>query len=390
MDQLAKPGSRLFDCNKDTKLSPLEDICTQALNKGEFPLATTVQSQIPIYDAPRLNIRDPFLSSALKDELHSVLHSGPGVFVLRNAFPDHTLLNKVNAVLNSIISAESSTTKGDHFAAGGKNARIWNSFAKHCRADPASFIEYYANPWIALAADVWLGPNYRITAQCNVVRPGGTPQTSHRDYHLGFQTRDKCAKYPRTTQVATQFLTLQGAVAHSDMPLESGPTRFLPYSQTFDAGYMAFRQREFDDYFLKNWVSVPMQMGDAVFFNPSLHHAAGQNKTADVERSANLLQISSAFGKPMETIDTLPLIECCWDLLQDRYDKEGMTLEIEAVIAALGEGYPFPTNLDRMRPGPDGLTPEDEQALMRRCLNCQRPREEVIQALEYMRNDSAM
>ena len=35
-------------------------------------------------------------------------------------------------------------------------------------------------------------------------------------------------------------LTLQGAIPHCDMPIESGTTMFLPHSQRFDAGYLAF------------------------------------------------------------------------------------------------------------------------------------------------------
>jgi ectoine hydroxylase-related dioxygenase (phytanoyl-CoA dioxygenase family) len=69
--------------------------------------------------------------------------------------------------------------------------------------------------------EAWLGPAYRITSQVNVVKPGGAAQVSHRDYHLGFQTAEVCEKFPIATQIASQFLTLQGAVAHSNMPVES-------------------------------------------------------------------------------------------------------------------------------------------------------------------------
>ena len=56
--------------------------------------------------------------------------------------------------------------------------------------------------------------------------------------------------------------------------------------------------------------------GDLLFFNPALFHAAGDNRTADVVRTANLLQVSSAFGKPMETIDTTGIILRCFGDLQ--------------------------------------------------------------------------
>ncbi len=35
-------------------------------------------------------------------------------------------------------------------------------------------------------------------------------------------------------------LTLQGAVAHVDMPVESGPTLYLPHSQKSTHGYLAY------------------------------------------------------------------------------------------------------------------------------------------------------
>ena len=41
----------------------------------------------------------------------------------------------------------------------------------------------------------------------------------------------------------------------------------------------------------------------AAFFNPALLHGAGHNRSADVRRMANLLQVSSAFGRAMEAVD---------------------------------------------------------------------------------------
>ena len=44
-------------------------------------------------------------------------------------------------------------------------------------------------------------------------------------------------------------------------------------------------------------------MGRAAFFNPALFHAAGNNRSADIRRMANLLQVSSAYGRAMESVD---------------------------------------------------------------------------------------
>lgn len=169
-------------------------------------------------------------------------------------------------------------------------------------------------------------------------------------------------------QIASQLLTLQGAVAHTDMPLESGPTRFLPFSQLFEEGFMAFRRPEFVQYFQENYVSLPLKKGDGVFFSPALMHAAGENLTSDFSRSANLLQVSSAFGKPMESVVTIPLVERCWSYLHAKFVMMGWSKDVAALVAALGEGYPFPTNLDRRPPQPGGMAPASEQDVIRMCL----------------------
>ena len=79
------------------------------------------------------------------DELYRCLLDGPGVYVVRSCFSDHALLDRVDKVFDAIISSERASIKADHFAPGGKNDRIWNSFQKHGAMDPASFVEYYSN-----------------------------------------------------------------------------------------------------------------------------------------------------------------------------------------------------------------------------------------------------
>src|SRR5712691_3306187 len=156
---------------------------------------------------------------------------------------------------------------------------------------------------LELAAGAWLGPAYPVTSQVNVVNPGGAAQSAHRDYHLGFLSAERAAAYPAHVHRLSPVLTLQGAVAHCDMPIETGPTLYLPHSQKYAPGYLAFHQPEFTSYFEANYVQLPLEKGDAAFFNPALFHGAGTNRTADVRRMANLLQVSSGFGRAMETVD---------------------------------------------------------------------------------------
>ena len=51
------------------------------------------------------------------------------------------------------------------------------------------------------------------------------------------------------------------------------------------------------------YVQLPLSKGDALFFSPAMFHAAGSNVAQIFTRMANLLQVSSAFGRAMETID---------------------------------------------------------------------------------------
>ncbi|OCL13806.1 phytanoyl-CoA dioxygenase-like protein [Glonium stellatum] len=380
--------SRCYSLEQSPSLETFTKLCSQKASSEDYPLSSSIQSNIPIYNLADFSHPNPSTIFSLQDEWHHIILSGPGVFVVKGLFRDQELIEKVNSVYRSIITSEKSSAKGDHFAGSGKNDRIWNSFSKHGMLDPSSFLQYYSNPWIARICDAWLGPAYRVTAQVNAVKPGGAAQVSHRDYHLGFQTADATARFPKAMQVASQLLTLQGAVAHTDMPLDSGPTRFLPFSQLFAEGFMAYRLPQFNEYFLYHYVSLPLEKGDGVFFNPALFHAAGENRTETFERSANLLQISSAFGKPMETVDSLPLVKKCWMGLVQMYKEQGMSAEVEAFIAAVAEGYPFPTNLDRRPPAPGGMAPESEQDVLRRALIDGLGEDEVLKELTEISDGS--
>lgn len=386
-------SSRFFP-EHSLSVDDLKVICSRKASLSTYPLASSIQENIPIYELTAFSDSDQNTVSMLKDEWYHILHSGPGVFVMKAMY--HTkeyekVLESASSSFEKILEREkgnSTDSKGDHFAAEGSNDRIWNSLSKHAFEDPNSFFEYYSNPWLAHVCDAWLGPRYQITAQVNNVKPGSLPQECHRDYHLGIQGRSKCVRYPRGLQIASQYLTLQGAVAHSNMALESGPTRFLPFSQTFEPGYIAYQLEQFRDFFLQNYVVLPLELGDGVFFNPALFHGAGANTTKAFLRSANLLQISSAFGKPMETIDSLPIVKLCWILLKERYTRDGLSSRVSAFINAVFNGYPYPTNLDKRLPAQNSMMPESEQDIAIRGLQNSWSTEKVMETLRQMKIDS--
>ena len=74
-------------------------------------------------------------------------------------------------------------------------------------------------------------------------------------------------RYPVHVHSSSAVLTLQGVVAHCDMPLESGPTLYLLYSQAYLPGYLATGLPEFKACFAEHHVQLALEKGDAAFFN---------------------------------------------------------------------------------------------------------------------------
>ena len=356
------------DCSLRDFVTVLHD--GRAAVRTEY--ADETRENVPFYDCSRLSgvLEDAARRTELQLEWADILEHGAGVLVLKRAFPDTTPIDDATAVFDAIIhdEREAGSAAADHFAKAGANDRIWNAQQKLCLRAPSVFARYYANPVLVAAAQAWLGPCFQVTSQVNVVRPGGDAQQAHRDYHLGFQTVAEAERYPAHVHTMSPFLTLQGAVAHSDMPVESGPTKLLPFSQRYAQGYLAWRRPDFREYFEANYVQLPLEKGDVIFFSPALFHAAGANRTANVQRMANLLQISSAYGRAMESLDRTRMCEVLYPVLLDQLVTRRLSeAEADAVIASSAEGYPFPTNLDS-DPPIGGLAPESQQMLFARAL----------------------
>lgn len=374
----------------DINIEDFARLCSQETHLEDYPLAMAVAQKILIYegDTLRQSLDNGEKEAALKAELCRALKDGPGVFVIKGAYPDTSVIDRSTALFHEIVAQEkaSGQGQGDHF---GKNERIWNSIQKACVANPELFIDYYSNPLLAVACEAWLGPYYQISAQMNNVKPGSSAQSVHRDYHLGFQSPDTIARFPAHAQVMSQYLTLQGAIAHTDMPLEMGPTLLLPYSQQYEPGYLAYSQEEFYTFFDTHKAQLPFDKGDMVFFSPALFHGAGTNTTEN-DRIANLVQISSAFGRTMETINNTVMVDAVYPILLFRVEADTISQrEVKDTIAAIADGYSFPTNLDS-DPPINGNAPETGQQLFHRALENRWTLQELQDAMKaYAQRRSA-
>ncbi|MET7453016.1 phytanoyl-CoA dioxygenase family protein [Streptomyces sp. NPDC005574] len=358
---------RAWLSEQDCDLDALRALVERTTDLADHPHASSVTHNVLVYESERL--RGLADRREVQAELVRALDEGPGIVVLRGAFPDPAVVDRLTAVFDALIDGQraSGASAGDHFAAPGANDRVWNALEKAARHDPEAFADYYANDMLALVSAAWLGPGYQVTSQVNVVNPGGAAQSVHRDYHLGFLSNEAAAAYPAHVHRLSPVLTLQGAVAHCDMPVESGPTMYLPYSQSYEPGYLAWRLPGFQAYFGERHVQLPLAKGDAVFFNPALFHAAGTNRSPDIRRTANLLQVSSAFGRAMETVDREAVVEAVFPVLLRRAAEGAGEEWLDRVIAASAEGYPFPTDLDR-DPPVEGLAPPSQADTVRRAL----------------------
>ncbi len=119
-------------------------------------------------------------------------------------------------------------------------------------------------------------------------------------------------------------------------------------------------QPEFVDYLTSTMFSCRCKRATGCF-NPALFHAAGNNTTTDHVRTANLLQISSAFGVPMEDVNH-ELV------LKNLSPASGRTISrgrFQALIAVLPGLLIPPTNLDT-DPPLGGMVPKPNRLWWKR------------------------
>ena len=211
------------------------------------------------------------------------------------------------------------------------------------------------------------GPAYQVTSQVNVVRPGGQAQEPHRDYHLGFITDEVIARYPTHAHALSPVLTLQGAVAHSDMPLESGPTIYLPYSHQYLPGYLAWRTRRLQGVLRRAHDPAAAPQGRRGVLQPGavprrrherLRRTSSGWPTCSRSPRGSAARWSRWTGPGWCRPSTRP---------SSRRSRPGRDAARRGGHAS-AEGYPFPTNLDH-DPPVDGLTPVTQAQLVHRALD---------------------
>lgn len=353
---------------EDCDLEAFHSLVEQRIDAEDYPHCDCVEQGAVVYGekSPADN-RRLWQSAELQAELSRALSLGPGVVVVRRAF-DPAVIDRVSEIYLRLIDQQklNDGSSGDHFGTEGSNDRLWSALEKLALADPDTFCDYYENVVVEAVSLAWLGPKYQIISEVNCVNPGSLAQVGHRDYHLGLLDLTEAAAFPMAAHRLSAGLTLQVAVVHTDMPAQTGPTQYLPHSHQFGPGFLAVNLPEFQAYFEDKCRQAALRRGDALVFNPAVVHGAGANSTTDVRRLANLLQVSSAFGRPVATVHRAGVLQAIYPALRARWADEREAME--TVVAAAADGYPFPTNMDRDRPVFHSRTPESQADLVRRAL----------------------
>ena len=354
----------------DCRLADLIDLVNQKTDLADYPYAHAAEQNVLIYDGARLRkeLSRPVSRPRVEAELARALLDGPGIVVLAGAFDDPWVIDRATWQFEAMIAAQRAAggAAGDHFAAAGQNDRIWNALEK--LAPRAGGVRGLLRQRPdrdrvpGLARTGLPGHFASQRGQPGRRRAGGAPGLPS-----GVRLRHPGRAVPGARPPAHPGADLAGAVAHKDMPAETGPTMYLPHSDKYLPGYLAWRQAEFREYFEYCHVQLPLRKGDAVFFNPALFHAAGANRTGHVRRMANLLQVSSAFGRSMEAVDRSAMSAAVSPALQAMADDGASPAMIANVIAACAEGYPFPANLDLDQPA-GGLAPAIQADILARAV----------------------
>ncbi len=138
-------GTRTWLTEADCDLDAFRSLVEQSTDPADHPLAERVEQNVPLYDSSRL--RDLAATAEgrrdVQSELVRALLDGPGIVVLKGAFPDEAIVDRASDAFRALIEEEraSGAARGDHFAKPGANDRVWNALDKVAVRAPEAFAD---------------------------------------------------------------------------------------------------------------------------------------------------------------------------------------------------------------------------------------------------------
>ena len=304
----------------------------------------------------------------MQAELARALLEGPGIVVFKRAF-ETPVVDAATAAFDRLIAGRRRRGRslGDHFAKPGANDRVWGALDKLAVADPEVFAEYYANDVLALVSEAWLGPDYQVTSQVNVVNPGGQAQAAHRDYHLGFMDRTQAPAYPAQVHAFRPPSPCRARSRTRHARRDAARPCTCRTRSSTSPGYLAYHCPAFTEYFERALRATAAGQGRRRVLQPGpvprRRHQPLQRHPPDGQPAPGVLRLRPGDG------DRGPRPRCAraiYPVLLDGRQKAPARL-LANVVAAAAEGYPFPTNLDLDQPV-GGAGPAEQADLVHQAL----------------------
>src|SRR3954451_3127409 len=104
------------------RLADFVEVLPDRPARTDYPHAPAIEQEVLIYD------REGLLA-APDEELVHALSDGPGIVLIRGAYPDVSVVDRTTAVFEDLMKQQRDAghAAGDHFAPFGVNERVWNA-----------------------------------------------------------------------------------------------------------------------------------------------------------------------------------------------------------------------------------------------------------------------
>ena len=250
---------------EDCRLADLIDLVSQKTDPADYPYASAVEQNVLIYDGARLRMElsRPACRPRVEAELVRACTTAPAswCWLARSTTRGSSTGPRASSRRSSPPSGrraarpETTSPLPGRTTGSGTRWRNWPCARLRCSrpTTPTTSSRPCAGPG-------W-GPATRSPPRSTWLTRAARRRPCTATITWGSPPHERAARFPAHVHRLSPVLTLQGAVAHTDMPAETGPTMYLPHSQKYLPGYLAWRQPEFREYFEAHHVQLPLRQG---------------------------------------------------------------------------------------------------------------------------------
>ena len=346
----------------DCSLDDFVAVVDRQTQLSDYPYADAVERNVLIYgERLRATIGTPSGRRAVQTELMRALDDGPGIVVFKQAFGDLSVVDRATEAFLAQIAAEKAAgvAGGDHFAKPGANDRVWGALDKLAVTRPRGLRRV-------------LRQRRHRTGQRGVARPGLPGHLTGQRGQPRWSGADRAPRLPPRLHGRRRSRPLPGAgapaLARADPAGRGRALRHarrdrpdpLPAATRTSTSPATSRSTcpSSPSTSSRTTPSCRWRRATPRSSTPPCSTARARTVSTTVRRMANLLQVSSPFGRAMESVDRVAMCRALFPVLLEGKAAGASDRYLENIIAASAEGYAFPTNLDRDQPI-GGIAPAD-------------------------------